>query len=125
MQAVGRLRELESLYLVETKATDAGLAHLGGLEQLVYLRLEGTAGGRQFTDKGLEHLRNLPKLQKLTLYGDGFTDQGLAALGGLSKLRLLFLLNARMTQAGVEKLIASRKRALVWHRDPQWWHWID
>jgi hypothetical protein len=117
LTTLGRIESLESLYLVETQATDAGLVHLKGLDQLVYLRAEGTSGGREFSDAGLAPLPHLPRLEKLALYGPGFTDAGLETLGAVPNLRELRLLDTRITKAGLSKLTTSRQGRLRCYQD--------
>jgi hypothetical protein len=119
LKVIGKLVGLESLYLVETKATDEGLIHLQGLDELVYLRLEGTAGGQQLGDAGLKQVRELPRLRKLTLYGKRFTDQGLAHLESLPQLRELWMLNTAITNSGLDQLKGQRRGLTC--RAPDYW----
>jgi hypothetical protein len=116
LRLIGQLDDLESLCLVETKATDAGLAHLQGLDRLVSLHLEGTAGGDQFGDAGLVHLGHFPNVEKLTLYGSGFTDQGIDQLKRVPALRELSILDTSFTIEGVSQL-AEGKPLFRWHDD--------
>lgn len=102
---VGQLTDLEALELVETKITDAGLLHLGGLRNLVYCRLEGPAGGDQFSDAGLRHLQALPGLERLTLYGRGFTDAGLKLFQDpRCRLREVRSLETAITKQGISEV---------------------
>jgi len=58
-----RVRALEGLNLHETNGTDDGLAHLKGMNQLKFLRLNGC---QRVTDAGVESLqRALPRCQIL------------------------------------------------------------
>jgi len=109
LRTIGRMDTLESLYLVETGATSAGLAHLQGLHGLVYLRLEGTTGGGEFDASGLHALAGLPNLQRLTLYGAGFDDATFAALEKLPKLRRVALLNTAVTQPALQEFKKARR----------------
>ena len=60
--------------------TDARLAHLRGLTQLMELDLDRT----QVTDAGLVHLRGLTQLTRLSLGETQVTDAGLPHLGRLN-----------------------------------------
>ena len=86
-----------SLFLANSKITDAGLAHLKGLENLKSLNLVWT----KITDEGLVHLKGLTNLEKLYLSVTKITDAGLIHLKGLTKLKLLNLLFCKITDAGL------------------------
>jgi internalin A len=91
---------LQTLRLTGTGITDAGLAHLAGLDELRLLQLDGT----KITDAGLAHLRGrLPNLKALLLHGTAVTDAGLAHLRGM-RLRSLNLQETAVTDAGLEHL---------------------
>ena len=70
------MTNLETLSLVNTQITDAGLQHLKGLTKLRELRLY-----TQITDAGLEHLEGLTNLESLFLGGTHLTDEGVKQLG--------------------------------------------
>lgn len=57
-----------------------------------------------FTDAGLEFLKGLKKLERLTLKCDQITDAGLDHLAGLSALRELQPSGAKLTAEGVSRL---------------------
>ncbi|MHC4087139.1 MAG: leucine-rich repeat domain-containing protein [Planctomycetota bacterium] len=84
------LKDLPALeYLdCDTAAIDAGLEHLGNLRNLRWLRLRmGRIRG-----PGLAHLANLPRLERLSLWGTtGLTDQHIRYLKGLTRLKSLTL----------------------------------
>jgi hypothetical protein len=73
---VGRLNQLQRLWLNDASVTDAGLPHLKGLTNLSTLGL----GGAQVTDAGLAHLKGLTKLSRLGLNGTQVTDAGMSEL---------------------------------------------
>ena len=54
------------LGLLGTKLSDAGLAHLNGLTNLTFLRMDNT----QTSDVGLAHLHDLKSLTTLIVRGD-------------------------------------------------------
>ncbi len=60
---VGKLADLEELYLSNTEVTDRGLAQLKNLKHLKTLVLSNT----QITDEGLKHLGGLTNLRRLDL----------------------------------------------------------
>ena len=53
-------------------------------------------------DTILVHLKGLPHLSKLTLYGPKFTDTGVANLKDVSSIRYLYLPKAEVKDAGLE-----------------------
>ncbi len=108
MRTIGRLPTLETLCIVETDATNKGLAELKAFSNLSYCRIEGTVGGNEFTDAGLEGVGHLPRLERLALYGSGFTDDGLAHLKPLRRLRELFVLDTAITKTGLSELKKSK-----------------
>ena len=74
--AARRITQLQSLQLMGSKVSDAGLQHLKGLTQLQRLDLEGT----QVSDAGLKDLAGLAQLQTLGLKHTKVTDEGVAKL---------------------------------------------
>lgn len=56
--------------------TDAGLAHVGRMRQLEFLRINRVP----ITDHGIRHLHELSNLQDLWLHGTNVTEQGLEEL---------------------------------------------
>ena len=73
------LKVFQRVYVVnlnDTQVTDAGLEHLRGLTNLVWLWLNNTP----VTDAGLEHLRGLTNLQWLRLDNTPVTDAGVKKL---------------------------------------------
>ncbi|HEY5311497.1 MAG TPA: SUMF1/EgtB/PvdO family nonheme iron enzyme, partial [Pirellulales bacterium] len=64
---------LKYLSVSDSSCTDAGLAHLVGLADLIGLDL---TNDKQITDAGLVHLTKLPKLKILTLRATSVTDAG-------------------------------------------------
>jgi Leucine-rich repeat (LRR) protein len=92
--------------------TDAGLAHLAGLNQLQWLNLDRT----QITDGGLAGIAGLTQLQSLNLDRTQITDAGLAHLAGLTQLRDLRLRNnPQVTDEGVKKLQQALPKCRIIH----------
>lgn len=108
-----RLQDLTSLVLYETKVTDAGLAVLAACPQLEDLRLEGTLGGKELSDAGLEHLRRLAGLKTLWLYGPGFTDRALDVLKTCPSLVAVTLCNTAVTRRAIAHLLLSGRRMRI------------
>lgn len=94
---------VETLNLGRSQITDAGLAHVGEMKNLVWLDLSNTA----VTDAGLEHLSGLPLLHYLNLYGTAISDNGLKHLSGMPNLRRVYVWQTQATPEGVANLRAS------------------
>jgi internalin A len=107
------LTGLQTLYLRETRVTDAGVAHLRDLTGLRMLNLMGT----QVTDAGLAHLKGLTGLQALNLLGTKVTNAGLEQLQGLTGLHALDLSHTRVTDAGLAQLkgLTELQTLNLWH----------
>ena len=91
------LTDLEDISLYGCNhVTDRGLEHLKGLTKLDHLDVSYT----QVTDVGLEQLTGLKKLQHLDLVGTQVTDAGLMHLNGLTSLEWLDLDSTRTTADG-------------------------
>jgi Leucine-rich repeat (LRR) protein len=90
---LARLSGLRHLFLGEN-TTDAGLAALRPLEQLVELNLDRA----RITNRGAEALAHFPKLERLDLSSTRVTDGGLAVLARLSRLKAV-VLNGLTTDA--------------------------
>ncbi len=83
-----------------TSITDAGVAHLQSLKQLVSLDLVG----QEISDRSLPILLGLTELQDLGLSGHGLTDNGILTLTGLPKLQALRLFETDVTTNAVAEL---------------------
>ena len=70
----------------EPYLTDAGMASIAGLHELVRLY----AGSPHLTDKTLSYLSDMKKLELLRVRGN-FTDQGLQHLDGLENLTTVWI----------------------------------
>jgi internalin A len=103
LAAVGRLTRLKRLYCWDARlATDAGVAHLGNLQNLEYIHISQS----NLTDNSLSTFGQLRKLEGLALQGNAFTDAGLAHLQGLDKLTDLWVNmgESHMSDAGLGEL---------------------
>lgn len=93
-------RQLQALNLSETNVTDQGIAALAGMPELESLALNHTA----ITNRSLAVLRTLPKLDSLYVKGTAVDDAAVAELGLLKQLRYLALWSTKITTAGREQL---------------------
>ncbi|HEV3164766.1 MAG TPA: hypothetical protein VGZ22_12125 [Isosphaeraceae bacterium] len=97
------LNELECVYMWDpAELTDAGVAHLRGLKNLRTLHISKS----KMTDAGLAWLKDLTRLENLSLQDNHFTDRGLAHLRNLKNLKQLHvgLGDNRFTDDGLAQL---------------------
>jgi hypothetical protein len=88
------------------KVRDDMAEHLKNLPQLEELHLEDS----YFTDKGLEQLQSLKRLQTLDLHKSIYiSDKGLTSLQGMTNLQKLELSYTRITDAGIDALLALKQ----------------
>ena len=95
---------LRWLDLAGTRITDAGLAPISAMPNLIRLHLERTA----ITDSGLGCLASLPELEYLDLYGTAVTDAGIESLQKLPKLKQLYLWQTKVTPAAAKSFTEAR-----------------
>jgi uncharacterized membrane protein len=95
---------LRWLDLAGTAVTDAGLAPLSGMPNLVRLHLERTS----MTDAALLCLTNLSGLTYVNLYGTAVTDAGLDSLQKLTTLKQLYLWQTKVTPAAATNFAEAR-----------------
>lgn len=100
LKPLEQLPKTAQLNLRGREITNAGLAHIKNLKGLTRLHLEKT----KVTDDGLASLKDLENLEYLNLYGTEVTDAGLKHLEGLKKLRKIYLWQTKVTDAGVAAL---------------------
>ena len=82
-------------------ATDARMALLAQFPEVQDVQAFGNDG---FTDAGLAHLKQLPKLESLALGSRGITADGLSHLHGSTTLRSLVLCEMRLTEQAAEQI---------------------
>jgi uncharacterized membrane protein len=95
---------LRWLDLAGTSVTDAGLARLPAMPNLVRLHLERTA----ITDSGLAALAGLVNLEYLDLYGTEVSDAGLETLEKLPKLKRLYIWRTKVTPEAATAFMEAR-----------------
>src|SRR5262249_21453884 len=103
LKRIGAITSLEELYIWNGRqVTDAGVAHLKNLKRLKIIHLEGS----QVTDVGLAELAQLPTLENMSLQNNRFTDHGLARLRGMTTLKKLYvgMSQGEITDAGMASL---------------------
>ena len=95
LQKLARLEQVTTLNFGGTKRmTDAGLAALAGMPQLVELDLSDYPGG-SITDRGLAVLRHLPELRRFAICWErGISDAGIANLAACDRLENVNLLGS-------------------------------
>jgi len=106
---ISGLSHLEALQLLETRVTDVGLKHIGRLSSLTHLRLAGSEDGDELTEEGLRHLRGLPDLQALDLYGRHFTDAAVDSIKSIPRLRELWIVNTTLSHRAREEIRKSKQ----------------
>jgi hypothetical protein len=92
--------------------TDVGLEHLKELPKLQVLSLNGS----RVTDGGLEHLEDMTQLKLLDLEATTITGTGLKHLKGLSQLEWLNISNTLVTDSNLaylKKMVRLRTLALA------------
>jgi hypothetical protein len=95
------LRDVYSVSLNNTDATDSTLECIRVFSKLETLSLDGT----QVTDAGLERLQAFPSLSMLHLNGTQVTDRGLQHLTkGFKRIYKLFVEGTQVTPQGVAEL---------------------
>jgi len=105
MEQLGDWTQVESLFFNGSSFTDKGLAHLVNLPKLKILTLIGDEGlGMTISDKGLTHIGKLSHLKFLSLTGLPITDSGLENLQNLADLEKLCIRRTNVTQDGLLKL---------------------
>lgn len=95
---------LRWLDLGGTGVTDAGLAQVASMPNLVRLYLQRT----EVTDEGLKSLEGLQQLDYLNLYGTRVSDAAFDSLAKVSKLRQVFLWQTQVTPSNAQAFAASR-----------------
>jgi hypothetical protein len=101
IQPLEGLKGLEELHVQDSYLTDDGMARLQGLKALRELDLHKSL---YVTDKGLESLKQLPKLGRLELSYTRVSDGGIDSLGEMKQLKVVHLTGTRVTSAGLKKL---------------------
>lgn len=91
---------VESVRMNGAGVTDAAVANLADMVDLVFLDLSGS----RITDDAMKHLSRLSKLTTLNLGRTQLTGAGLKFIGGLRSIEYLDLADTSVTDAGLEHL---------------------
>jgi beta-lactamase regulating signal transducer with metallopeptidase domain/Leucine-rich repeat (LRR) protein len=97
--AIGQIRSLKELQLQQSKITDAGLAHLAGLDhldKLLFFECRGIRG------RGYVSLAPLKSLRQLMILGPQIDAQMTEALSSLTQLETLSLTPNQLPPAGLK-----------------------
>ena len=89
LEAIGKLTSLEELRIGGEGFSDRGLQKLGGLTRLNFLSLG--EGSHHISDAGLLFLRNMKELELLDLRGWDVSDDGIATLRELKNLKTVYI----------------------------------
>lgn len=111
------IMNLVELNLAGTRITDAGLQNLANLTNLLVLHLELT----HVDDAGLAQLKKLNHLSYLNLYATPVTDKGLDELKGLHNLKHLYLWQTKVTAEGATNLQQAIPGLVIsrgWENEP-------
>ena len=114
LKSIGRLRKLKRLTLRGLEISDAGLAHLDDLDQLVHLEITGSS---RVTDAGVARFAKCSGLEWVELGGTRIGDPTMAWIGKLRGVRQLWIRGTAVTDAGLAHLKNSRlleKLFLAW-----------
>jgi hypothetical protein len=98
-----RMPKLARLGLLEVGLTDRGLEQLAEINRLEMLDLRGCAN---ISNGGLKHLAALGNLKTLRLGGQRIDDRSLEICGTLPALTIIAVDEAAVTKAGLERLAA-------------------
>ncbi|MBN2313863.1 MAG: hypothetical protein JXM79_08025, partial [Sedimentisphaerales bacterium] len=114
MNHIGHLRNLEWLFLEDTKITDNGIKKIESLPKLTTLHVSRTS----LTDQALDSIIKMKTLQRLKLNETKITDRGLRKLHGLKQLTYLEIHNTNISQEAINDLKKSiPKLHMITHRN--------
>ena len=83
---LGKLKNLDSLYIQRSSISDRGLSHLSGLP----LRQLGLVGCRNVTDTGAAHLAKIDTLESLWLTATSVTNDSLKHFDQMKSLKAIY-----------------------------------
>ncbi|MGI8981108.1 MAG: protein kinase domain-containing protein [Pirellulaceae bacterium] len=101
--------ELQTLYLIGSRVTDAGCAPLKRLKKLQDLAISHAPIG----DGAMPTLGDMPQLRRLAVHGTSVTDAGIKELEKLQDLESLNLLNTKVSEAGIKSLQAALPKCKI------------
>jgi len=101
-----------AFHLSGKELTDDGLAHLKEIDNLIWLNLANT----KISDAGLKHIAEIKSLKRLHLEKTQIGDEGLAQLKNLSELEYLNLYGTQVSDAGLDHLksLSKLEKLFLW-----------
>lgn len=122
LEMLSGLSQLESFQINGTQLTDDGYRHFGAFPNLRRLSLfhpsRDVAG---FTGAGLEHLKSMPKLRRLTFAGATAGDEAFDAVGKLTQLDEFSQWHNWESPDAVKSLVGLKLKSLkMGQRLPNW-----
>jgi len=99
--ALRPLRDLHSVNVYDTLASDKDLEYLTEAKGLRGFHGGKTWGTKRLTDGAAEYLRNFYALEELSLWGSEFSDKGVERISNLRYMKNLDLGKTKVTDAGV------------------------
>lgn len=117
------LTALEELSTDGIQLTDEGYKHFKAFRNLKSLAFFHPAfRSEKFTGSGLVHLKELPKLERLTFAGSTAGDAAMEAIGQITQLKEFRTWHTAQTQAGNAHLLklTSLKGLRIGQRLPNW-----
>ncbi len=109
------LTNLETLSTDHMQITDKGLANFSRLTRLrVISFFHPSYGMNGFNGQGFVALKDLPRLESLTIAGSPFNDKGMAAVGEITQLKHFRTWHTYQTQAGNQHLTKLTQLKSLW-----------
>ncbi len=101
-----------AFHLSGKELTDEGLVHLREIKNLIWLNLANT----KISDAGLKHIADMKSLKRLHLEKTQIGDEGLAHIKGLSELEYLNLYGTQVSDAGLDHLkpLTKLQKLFLW-----------
>jgi WD40 repeat protein len=101
---IATLKNVVELNIGESNVTDEAVAKLAGLNQLRRLRLSHNRHPDKVTNKSLQVIARLPKLEELEILHAAVDDEGLKFLKHANRLSRLWLHYTRVSDDGLKHL---------------------
>jgi WD40 repeat protein len=112
---IASLQNVVELHIGESNVTDECVAKLAGMNRLRHLRLRHNRHPEQVTNRSLQVIAGLPKLEELQIIQAAIDDEGLKFLEKAQRLSWLWLHYTRVSDAGLQhvKNIPSLKTLFI------------
>lgn len=110
--SLGRLKNLEAVYLNKDGIVDGDLKFITGLQKIRILEFNAKNGGEGCTDRCADHLKSSKRLRKLRIYNGQFTDEFIDTISkGMPNLEELMIASPALTDESL-RFIAERCKKL-------------